>query len=207
MKRILPVLLLLVVFAAETDAQLRGYPFAPRLRSVRFGLEGGVGVLGGDLTKESENYHFRPVGNAEFGYVLHRNALIGAYAGGGVLRSTMDEFESNTEFLQGGILLELRIPAMRGSVFPIFQLRGGAVNIRPEQRIGPDLFEQEPTWHFAYAAAVGVEIVSWRRFGVRALFGVTYTTSDDWDLITRGNDNDGYSWAALSLHYYTAFRR
>ncbi len=208
MKRlILPLLLLLCLGAVETHAQLRGYPFAPRLRSLRIGAEAGVGVLGSDLTRESQNYHFRPIGNLEIGYVFHRNAAIGAYGGGGVMRSTMDEFESNTDFFQAGLLLELRIPALRGSVFPIFQLRGGAVNIRPDQRVGRVTYEFPASWHAAYGGAAGVEIISWRRLGLRALFGVTYTTTDDWDMITRGDDNDGYSWATLSMQYYFVLRR
>ncbi|MDT8323111.1 MAG: hypothetical protein RRA94_03285 [Bacteroidota bacterium] len=208
MKRlILPLLLMLLLSSADLHAQLRGYPFAPRLNSLRIGLEGGVGVLGGDLTRESQNYHFRPIGNLEFGYVFHRLAALGAYGGGGVLRSTMEEYESNTDFYQAGMLLELRIPALRGSVFPIFQLRGGAVNIRPDQRIGRETYEFPASWHFAYSGAAGVEVISWRRLGLRALFGVTYTTTDDWDMITRGEDNDGYSWATLSMQYYFILRR
>ncbi|MCB2206625.1 hypothetical protein KQI65_17930 [bacterium] len=208
MKRcFLLVLLCSSLCMVQAQAQLRGYPFAPRLHSMRLGLEAGLGVLGGDLTKESQNYHFRPIGNVEFSYILHRNAAVGLYAGGGVLRSTLDEYESNTDFLNAGVLLELRIPALRGSVFPIFQVRGGAVNIYPEQRIAREMFSLPSSWQFAYSGALGVEIISWRRLGVRALFGVTYTTSDDWDMITRGADNDGFSWALLSMHYYFVFRR
>ncbi len=208
MKRLMLFMFLLTTFCAmQAEAQMRGYPYAPRLRSMRVGLEGGVGVLGGDLTKESQNYHFRPIANTEMAYVFHRNAALGLYGGGGVLRSTQDDIESNTDFWQAGILLELRIPTLRGSVFPLFQVRGGGVNIRPDQRIGRAFTENPASWHFSYSGAMGIEIISWRRLGIRALFGVTYTTTDDWDLIHRGADNDGYSWAALSLHYYFIFRR
>jgi hypothetical protein len=49
--------------------------------------------------------------------------------------------------------------------------------------------------------------MSYRRLGIRAVFGVTYTTTDEWDLLVRGDDNDGYSFATLSMHYYFAPRR
>lgn len=204
----LPLLILLVLLMApQADAQLRGYPFAPRLYSWRLGLEGGVGVLGGDLTKESQNYHFRPLGNFEFAYVFHRNAAFGAFAGGGVLRSTQDSFESNTGFIHGGLMLELRIPILRGSAFPVFQLRGGVISMRPDLRDGSRVLDEPASAHWHYGAAAGMEVISWRNLGIRALFGVTYTSTDKWDLVIRGDDNDGYSWTALSIHYYFQMRR
>jgi hypothetical protein len=208
MKRI-PMYLLLfsVLLSLQAEAQIRGFPFAPRVGSLRLGMEGGVGVLGSDLTHESQNYHFRPIANTEIAYVFHKNFAVGLYGGGGFLRSTYDEFESNTDFWNAGLLLEFRVPALRGSVFPIVQLRGGGIQIRPEQRIGRESYEFPASWNYSYGGAVGVEVVSWHRLGIRALFGVTYTSTDEWDMITRGNDNDGYSWAALSLHYYFVFRR
>jgi hypothetical protein len=123
------------------------------------------------------------------------------------MRSTNDAFESNTNFFEGGLLFEFRAPLLRGSLFPILQLRGGVVSINSTLRDGIILYDPAPGTHIAYGAAAGVEVISWRRLGIRALFGVTYTVTDEWDLIIRGDDNDGYSWAALSLHYYLQFRR
>jgi len=207
MKSFALLILLVLLVAPEADAQLRGYPFAPRLYSWRFGVEGGVGVLGSDLTKESQDYHFRPLGNLEFTYVFHRNAAFGAFAGGGLLRSTQASLESNTDFVHGGLLLELRIPTLRGTVFPVFQLRGGVLSMRPDLREGPVTVGEPASAHWLYAAAAGVETISWRRLGIRLLFGVAYTSTDKWDLIIRGDDNDGYSWTALSMQYYFQMRR
>jgi hypothetical protein len=171
------------------------------------GLAAGVGVLGSDLTKESQNYHFRPIGHLEVAYILSRNFALGGYAGGGFMRSTYLDMESNTSFLSAGVLLELRIPMWRGSVFPIFQLRSGPVSISPELRDGPDTFNASPSIGLSYTGAAGIEVMSYRRLGIRAVFGVTYTTTDEWDLLVRGDDNDGYSFATLSMHYYFAPRR
>ena len=207
MKPLALLILLLPLVAPQADAQLRGYPFAPRLYSSRFGLEAGVGVLGSDLTKESQNYHFRPLGHLEFAYVFHRNAAFGVFAGGGLLRSTLNSFESNADFVHGGLLLELRIPILRGSAFPVFQLRGGVLSMRPELREGSVTSDAPASAHWHYTAAAGVEVISWRTLGIRALFGITYTSTDKWDLIVRGDDNDGYSWTALSMQYYFRMRR
>ncbi|MBN1447857.1 MAG: hypothetical protein JXA28_07985 [Bacteroidetes bacterium] len=207
MKRSLFLFLLMSFVSLQGQAQMRGYPFAPRVHSWRIGLEAGVGVLGSDLTKESHDYHFRPMANLEIAYVFHRNAAIGAFGGAGMMRSTQDAFESNTDFIQGGLLLELRIPLLRGTTFPILQLRGGAFSMRPDLRIGRNLYEFTPSTHLFYGGAAGVEVISWRRLGIRALFGVTYTSTDKWDMVIRGDDRDGYSWMMLSLHYYFQIRR
>lgn len=203
--------LLLVLFslasATHADAQMRGYPYAPRLHSHRVGVEGGLGVLGGDLTKVSNDYHYRPVANLEVAHMLHRNVVLGFSVGFGDLRSTSADMESNTPFLTAGMLVELRLPLLRGSVFPLMQLRGGGVRIDPALRSGDVTFEGEASNHMAYGLAAGIEAVSWHQLGIRMLFGVTYTTADRWDLIVRGDDNDGYSYAMLSLHYYFTFRR
>ncbi len=186
---------------------MRGYPYAPRLRTMRLGVAGGVGVLGGDLTKESKHYHFRPIGFAEAAYITHRNIAVGLYGGGGKMRSTQYALESNTDFYEAGLLFELRAPLLRGSLFPILQARGGLLSINSTLRDGVSLQDPSPGVHFAYGAGVGLEVISWRKLGIRALFGVTYSSTDEWDIIERGSDNDGYSWALLSLHYYFQFRR
>ncbi|MBE0646106.1 MAG: hypothetical protein IH600_18635 [Bacteroidetes bacterium] len=199
--------LLAILLVSPAEAQLRGYPYAPRVRSWRIGLEAGVGVLGSDLTKESRNYHFRPIANLELAFIAHKNFAFGLYGGGGFMRSTADDMESNTRFVGGGVVLELRIPTLRGSVFPIVQLRGGGVIIDPELREGRNTFESSSLKYLTFSGAAGVEVVSWGRLGVRALFGVTYTNTDKWDLIVRGDDKDGYSFAVLSMHYYITPRR
>ncbi len=191
----------------QAEAQMPGLPYAPRMRSWRIGFEGGVGVLGSDLTKESENYHFRPVAGLELVYILHRNFAIGLCGGGGFMRSTAGDMESNTAYLSGGALIELRIPLLRGSVFPVLQLRGGGVIIDPELRDGIDEYDFNSSNHLFFSMAAGIEAVSWRRLGIRALFGVTYTSTDSWDLLVRGDDKDGYSFATLSLLYYIGRRR
>ncbi|MFA6233614.1 MAG: hypothetical protein WC824_05410 [Bacteroidota bacterium] len=208
MKRLACLALLAILFLApQAEAQLRGLQYAPRVRSWRIGLEAGGGVLGSDLTRNSGNYHFRPIANLELSYILSKNFAMGVYVGGGFMRSTDLDLESNTSFFGTGVLLELRIPMLRGSVFPIFQLRSGAVIISPELRDGPDTFDASSTTHLSYTGAAGIEVISWRRLGIRALVGVTYTTTDKWDLILRGDDNDGYSFAMLSMHYYISPRR
>lgn len=208
MKRLVFFASLFALFLTlHAEAQLRGYPYAPRVRSWRIGIEAGVGVLGSDLTKESKDYHFRPIADLELSYIIHKNFAIGLYGGGGFMRSTADDRESNTRFLSGGAIVELRIPMLRGSVFPIVQLRAGGLIIEPELRIGRDMYESESLRYLSFSGAAGLEILSWRRLGVRALFGVTYTNTDKWDLLVRGDDKDGYSFAALSLLYYITPRR
>lgn len=208
MKRFSLLLVLLSLASVpHVDAQMRGYPYAPRLNSYRIGVGGGVGVLGGDLTKESNDYHYRPVANLEVAHILHRNIVLGFYGGVGDLRSTNADMESNTRFLTGGMLLELRIPLLRGSIFPIMQLRGGGARIEPVLRSGQMTFEGQASSHATYGVAAGIEAISWHQLGIRMLFGVTYTTADRWDLLVRGDDKDGYSYATLSLHYYFTFRR
>ena len=199
--------LLSLMLTLTAEAQMRGYPFAPRLRTLRLGVSGGVGVLGGDLTKESKHHHFRPIGFGEVAYNAHRNVAVGIYGGGGQMRSTQHSMESNTNFLEAGAFCELRAPLLRGSVFPLIQLRGGLLSINSTLRDGVLLAKPGPGTHFAYGAGAGVEIISWRQLGIRALFGVTYSSTDEWDLLVRGSDNDGYSWALLSIHYYLRFRR
>jgi hypothetical protein len=199
--------LTLFLFGQQAESQMRGLPYAPRAHSWRIGIEGGVGVLGSDLTKESEDYHFRPVAGVEIAYVLHRNIAIGLYGGGGHLRSTAGDMESNTGFLSGGALIELRLPLLRGSVFPVLQLRGGGLIIDPELRIGAADYDFSSSNHLSFSLAAGIEVVSWRRLGIRALFGVTYTSTDSWDLLVRGEDKDGFSFAILSMHYYIGRRR
>ncbi len=198
---------LVLLFTIQAEAQMRGYPYAPRVRSIRLGIEAGAGVLGSDLTKESKDYHFRPVSNLELAYVIHRNFAIGLYGGGGYMRSAANGMESNTPFLTGGALLELRIPMLRGSLFPILQLRGGGIVIDPELRVGRELYESEALRYLSFSGAAGFEIISWRQLGVRALFGVTFTNTDKWDLLVRGDDKDGFSFTTLSLQYYFRPRR
>lgn len=208
MKRLMLILLLLLL--ADTGAafaQMRGYRYAPPLRSWRIGVEGGVSVLGGDLTRESQDYHFRPNGGVELALVPHRNFAVGVYADGVLLRSTSAERESNTRLFGGGLLLELRAPLLRGSLFPVLQARAGGVLVDPEMRIGAVTYEGETSRHMAYSLAAGFEAISYRRFGIRLLVGVTYTTTDRLDFLLRGDDNDAYSHARLSLHYYITRRR
>ena len=208
MKRLLLALVLLPCFFAGTAmAQIPGYRYAPRVPSWRIGLEGGVSVLGGDLTSESQHYHFRPVGGVELAWVLHRNFAIGLYGGGGTLRSTATDTESNAVFYDGGVLFELRLPTFRGSLFPLLQARAGGIVVEPELRMGDEAFDASSSKHMAYTLAAGLEAISWRQLGMRVLVGVTYTTTDRLDLLLRGDDNDAYSFAVLSLHYYIHGRR
>ncbi|MFZ1730300.1 MAG: hypothetical protein WBQ23_14430 [Bacteroidota bacterium] len=207
MKRFMFIALLFIILAPQVDAQMRGLPYTPRVRSWRLGLAAGMGVLGGDLTRESQNYHFRPIANLEVAYLLHKNFAVGGYLGGGYLRSTELDMESNTSFINAGILLEFRIPILRGSVSPIFQLRSGPVSISPELRTGPVTVEASSSINYSYDLAAGIEVMSYNRLGIRVLVGVTYTTTDEWDLLVRGNDNDGYSFSMLSMHYYINPRR
>lgn len=208
MKRLILLLLpLLLADAGTLLAQMPGYRNAPRVRAWRIGIEGGVNVLGGDLTRESQDYHFRPVGGVELAWVPHRNIAVGVYASAASLRSTDAERESNAMLYGGGLLLELRAPLLRGSLFPVLQARAGGVIIDPELRIGDVTFEGETSQHMAYTLAAGFEAISWRRLGIRLLVGVTYTTTDRLDYLLRGDDNDAYSHATLSLHYYITGRR
>lgn len=208
MKRIFVIFLICsCVLTIDAAAQMPGLRNAPRVGSWRIGLEGGVGVLGGDLTKESQDYHFRPLANVELAFVLHRNIVLGLYGGGGVLRSTAGNMESNAAFLGGGLLIELRAPLFRGSLFPLVQLRGGGILITPELRVDDGSYELDQIRHMTYGVAAGFEAISWRRLGIRVLVGVTYTTTDNLDYLVRGDDNDAYSYAMLSMHYYFGGRR
>jgi hypothetical protein len=109
------------------------------------------------------------------------------------------------------MLVELRIPATAGKHFSHHAAAGGgatdhracAAQRTNDLLIGPG----EHAMHLAYGLAAGIEAISWHQLGIRMLFGVTYTTADRWDLLVRGDDNDGYSYATLSLHYYFTFRR
>lgn len=208
MKRLLPLLLAFILAGPSVlFAQMPGYRNAPRVPAWRVGIAGGVNVLGGDLTRESQNYHFRPVGGIEFARVLHRNIAVGVYADAALLRSTDTDAESNAALYGGGILIELRAPLLRGSLFPVMQARAGGIVVAPELRLGDTSFDGETSKHMAYTLAAGFEAVSWRQLGIRLLLGVTYTTTDRLDLLLRGDDNDAYSHARLSLHYYIPARR
>ncbi len=208
MKRIASLtVLILILLTVHAESQIRGYRNAPRTRSWRIGLEAGVGVIGSDLTRESNNYHFRPLTNLEVAFVPSKNFAAGIFGGGGWLRSSSMGSESNTSFFHAGLFLELRTPMFRGSLFPVLQLRGGVVSMSPELRTGLVTMGPGASTHYSYSGAVGLEVISWRRLGIRALVGVTYTTTDEWDLLVRGNDNDGYSFALLSMHYYIIPRR
>jgi len=207
MKRIIYLLTALVLIAPESFTQQRGYPYAPRLNSWRLTVEGGIGVLGDDLTKESEHYHFRPIGGVEVGHVVHRNVAVGTYAVFGFLRSSRDFDEVNTSFYGAGLFTELRVPTFYGKMFPLLQLRLGGIAINPELRQSDVIIEEGQSTHLAWSAAAGLEVISNRSFGVRILIGVTYTSTDRWDTIVRGDDRDGYSFAHLGLSWYISRRR
>ena len=203
MKHILALLvLILCVLAADAAGQMRGLRNAPRERSWRIGIEGGIATLGGDLTRVTGDHFPTPYGNIELAHMLHRNVVVGLYGGGGRLRSRGENQESDAVFLGGGILLELRLALARGSVFPLLQLRGGGLLLSPEIRANTRTVTYEQIRHMSYGIAVGVEAVSWRRIGVRLMAGVTYTTTDRLDAIVRGDDNDGFSFGTVSLLYY-----
>lgn len=208
MKRI-NVLLTLLLLLTFTDgaAQSRRMRYAPLPGSWRFAVEGGVGVLGDDNTKDSRDYHFRPLGGLEIAKLVNQNIIIGVYAGGGSLRSTTLMREANTEFIVAGLLTEFRAQLLQGSLYPLIQLRGGMLTITPELQMNSIQYNVDRLWHLSWSAAAGFEVVSWRTFGVRALFGVAYTSTDRWDLLVRGDDRDGYSFAELGLTWYFKFRR
>jgi hypothetical protein len=199
--------LLLFVCLHECDAQSRRLWYAPPQDAWRLAIEGGVGVLGDDNTKSSNDYHFRPVGGVEVAKSVNRNIIIGMYAGGGRLRSTTIHREANTGFFVAGLMTEYRIPLQRGAMYPLIQLRGGALSITPELMNNGILYTGDQQWHLSWSAAIGLEVVSWRRMGVRALFGVSYTSTDRWDLLVQGDDRDGYSFAQLGITWYLSRRR
>ncbi|MDX9758655.1 MAG: hypothetical protein RBU27_05800 [Bacteroidota bacterium] len=203
MKRILALLsLLLCVLAVDAAGQMRGLRNAPRERSWRIGIEGGIVTLGGELTRNTGDHFPTPYGNIELAHMLHRNVVVGLYGGGGRLLSREDGLESDAVFLGGGILVELRIALARGSVFPLLQLRGGGLLLSPEIRANTHSVTHDQIRHMSYGIAAGIEAVSWRHIGIRLLAGVTYTTTDNLDAIIRGDDNDGFSFGTVSLHYY-----
>jgi hypothetical protein len=208
MKHIATLLIVLCLLpAADGFAQSRSLRYAPPVNSWRIGFEAGVGVLGDDNTRDSKDYHFRPVAGLELAKLVNQNIAIGIYVGGGMLRSTTLQREANTDFLVAGFLTEFRAPLLRGALFPLLQLRGGALAISPELRINEEMFSNPQRVHLSWSVAAGFEVISRRSFGVRALFGVAYTSTDRWDLLVQGDDRDGYSFAQLGFTWYFGSRR
>jgi hypothetical protein len=208
MKHIATLLLILCLLpAADSFAQSRSLRYAPPVNSWRIGFEGGVGVLGDDNTRDSKDYHFRPVAGLELAKLVNNNIAIGIYGGGGMLRSTTLRREANTDFLVAGFLTEFRAPLLRGALYPLLQLRGGVLSISPELRIDDVTFSNPQRVHLSWSAAAGFEVVSGRRFGARVLFGVAYSSTDRWDLLVQGDDRDGYSFAQLGVTWYFGSRR
>lgn len=203
MKRILALsFLILCVLVPDAAGQMRGLRNAPRERSWRIGIEGGIVTLGGDLTRSTGDHFPMPYGNLEVAHSLHRNVVLGLYGGGGRLHSAEAGLESDAVFLGGGLIIELRLPLAQGSVYPLLQLRGGGLLLSPEIRAGSQTVTQEQIRHMSYGIAAGIEAVSWRQIGIRLLAGVTYTSTDNLDAIVRGDDNDGFSFGTVSLLYY-----
>ncbi len=200
-------LFLVVLQTQDSRAQSRRMPYAPHPSSWRLGFEGGVGVLGDDNTRDSKDYHFRPMGGLELAKLVNQNIAIGIYATGGNLRSTALQREANTGFIAAGFLTEFRIPMLRGALYPLLQLRGGALAISPELRDDDVIYTNPQRVHLSWSAAAGIEVVSGRMIGVRALFGVAYTSTDRWDLLVQGDDRDGYSFAQVGITWYFLFRR
>ncbi|MCZ7556209.1 MAG: hypothetical protein M5R41_07400 [Bacteroidia bacterium] len=208
MKHIVALLIGLFLFsAAEGFAQSRRLMYAPRDGSWRIGLEGGVGVLGDDNTRDSKDYHFRPLGGVELSKLVNQNIAIGIYGTGGMLRSTTLRREANTDFLAAGFLTEFRAPLLRGALYPLLQIRGGVLSIAPELRMDDVVYSIPQRLHLSWSLAAGFEVVSGRNFGVRALLGVAYTSTDRWDLLVQGDDRDGYSFAQLGVTWYFGSRR
>jgi len=206
MKHLIPAFLLFALLAPVASAQQRGYPSAPPLKSWRIALQGGVGVLGDDNTRDSHNYFYRAMFGGEVAWTIHKSIVVGVYSDWGDLRSRSDARETNTEFIDAGLLVEFRTPMMKGSLYPFLQFRGGMLSIVPTLLREGVLTEGERAWHLSWSAAAGFEIISWRRVGVRTMIGVTYTSTDRWDLLVQGDDRDGYSFALVGLSYYIGAR-
>lgn len=208
MKQIIALVIGLVLFSTTSGlAQSRRPMYAPGEGSWRIGFEGGVGVLGDDNTRDSRDYHFRPLGGVELSKLVNRNIAIGIYGTGGMLRSTTMRREANTDFISAGLLTEFRAPLLRGALYPLLQLRGGVLSITPELRMDDVVYTNPQRLHLLWSLAAGFEVISGRSFGARVLFGVAYTSTDRWDLLVKGDDRDGYSFAQLGVTWYFGSRR
>ncbi len=206
MKHLLPAIVLFALLAPVASAQQRGYPSAPPLKSWRIAFHGGVGVLGDDNTRGSSNYQYRALFGGEVVWTVHTHIAVGVHADWGDLRSRSDNREVNTEFADAGLLVEFHAPLFKGSLYPFVQLRSGAITILPGVVTDGILAEHERSWHLYWSVVAGFEIISWRRVGIRSVIGVTYSSTDMWDLMVQGSDRDGFSFAQIGLSYYIGAR-
>jgi hypothetical protein len=196
------VALCLLFTAGAAHAQQPGAPNAPRTGSPRFTIEGGMVTLGDDLTRESGTHQFKPFGGLEAGVVVSRHLALAAYGQAGEVASSSGDQRSAADFILYGGVLEFRFPTARGSVIPLLRAKAGGASFTSILHTGDRSSSTGTVACFTYGAEAGLEIVPHRTFGVRLILGVMFTTSDDWDVIVRGNDNDGLSYAALGLSWY-----
>ena len=198
---------LLAVTTVETGlAQRYGGRFAPRVRSFGITGEGGVAVMGCDLTSIDDNYYFEPMGGVEFGFLASQNFKIGAYFSRGIMVARQHGDDAENTFNAIGITGHYYFRLSWGRVNPFLFFRAGGLFTNAEANYNNVHYSQTANGA-VFGGGAGVEFHPSNIVGIRFQAGGMCTSTDHLDALDTGTMEDGYSTLTLGITYYFQMRR
>ena len=195
----------LVAGAGEAFGQYSRY--LPRPRTFALGLEGGISVIGCDVTDDFDHYVFEPYANLEFGYLASNAFKVGLYVGRGNLKSEDDDSNSvKNSFINIGITAHFYLQLRRSPFVPFVFIRVGGIFSNGESTYEGE-FREGVANAAMFGGGVGFEVYPSRQLAIRIQGGGFWTTTDLLDRVDAGTMNDGFTTVTGGIIYYFNLRR
>jgi outer membrane protein W len=198
--------ILLFTLSSSVHAQRYSGRYVPRVRSLSITGEGGIAVLGCDLTSLDDNYNLEPFGGIEFGYMAARNFKIGLFTSRGLLAAEDNAAKAENTFIIAGLTGHYYFRMSWGRINPYLVFRLGGIFSEAES-LTSSSFQTKTANGFLYGGGIGIEFHPSRVVGIRIQSTGMLTTSDDLDAIVAGNMADGFTTLSVGISYYFIVRR
>jgi hypothetical protein len=182
---------------------------APPKGSFRIGANGGIAILGDDLTKTFDNYRLGPIADLDFAYLAHQNFSVGLYGGLGAMASRFGEDEAKNFFQWYGVQFEGRVITNRGAIIPFAFVRLGGISTSPAITRYGITTETGSVSAFTYGIGAGIEFLVKKGrnpISVRFTAGGNLTTTDELDRFVSGGNKDGFSFISAGMMFYFSKR-